>query len=105
MSTFYTKAVPILVMVNFLCSSDILIVLPEIDYTEWVEILWSVVIIFAVNLVTIVKANRKWKSDFSIMGYVIFVVILPCIVPYILALILLGFNWATSHLGIYGGLV
>ena len=110
MNTFYTKLTPILVIAHLICASEIvnnllMSLLLAVDFESLVTIFCMVLAIFVINLVTIIKAHSKWKSDFSIMEYVVFVVALPCIAPFILTLILLGFIRVMDYFDLFGGLV
>lgn len=81
MSNFYTKVTPILVIVNFLLSSEIFNFLLPLGY--WRSALMGIICItlaiFIINLLIIIRAKKKYKSEFSPGGYVIFVVVLPCV--------------------------
>lgn len=85
MRNFNRRIVPIIVILNFIFSFQMLsqlkyrLILRELDHYGWVSLITGLLLMIIINVVVVAVIKKKYGYIFSVSAYIVFVIIIPII--------------------------
>lgn len=87
MRIFNRRIVPVIVTLNFILSCMIIFQLAGLyiwnrfEYNDSLLLIIRLLLISMINLIVIAVTRKKCGNEFSVSGYILFVITIPCISP------------------------